>query len=209
MARQSGRHSGSSHPPHQGLGGGVASPSSPAVTPRGGYYQIATGPGGAPLPLSMGFGAPTPDGWVSSNGVAGAAAAAAAAPYKTAAEPFEAFEPGDTGFTAPTTSEVVTSSSGSVMVKFSAHFSGVPGDKVLVCGGCRALGNWEPDAAPSLTWGEGDVWTATLEVPPGTHEYKVCVCGGGCSFRGSAGDIESRNMGGRGAGGEGWGCLWR
>jgi hypothetical protein len=67
----------------------------------------------------------------------------------------------------------VTSSSGSVMVKVSAVFSGVVGDKVLMCGSCRALGNWEPDAAPSLTWGEGDVWTATLEMPPGAHEFKV------------------------------------
>lgn len=62
------------------------------------------------------------------------------------------------------------------MVKFSAHFQGALGDKVLACGGCRALGNWEPDAAPALAWGEGDVWTATLELPPGTHEFKVCVC---------------------------------
>jgi hypothetical protein len=102
-----------------------------------------------------------------------AAAAAAAAPYKTVAEPFEAFEPGDTGYTAPTTAEVVTSSSGSTMVKFTAHFKGELGDRILACGGCRALGNWEPDAAPSLAWGEGDVWTATLELPPGTHEFKV------------------------------------
>ena len=146
----------------------------PAVAPRpprgSGYYQMATGPGGAPLPLSSGFGGQnSEDGWYPPS-----AHSAAAAPYKTAAEPYEAFEPGDTGFSAPTTSEVVTSSSGSVMVKFAAHFSGKLGDKVLVCGGCRALGNWEPDAAPALTWGEGDVWTATLELPPGTHEFKVC-----------------------------------
>eukprot|EP00775_Hariotina_reticulata_P004423 gene4423-4676_t len=36
----------------------------------------------------------------------------------------------------------------------------------------KALGNWEPDAAPALTWGEEDEWTATLEVMPGTHEFK-------------------------------------
>eukprot|EP00879_Flechtneria_rotunda_P023479 GHRR01024836.1.p1 GENE.GHRR01024836.1~~GHRR01024836.1.p1 ORF type:complete len:450 (+),score=164.92 GHRR01024836.1:256-1605(+) len=98
-----------------------------------------------------------------------------AAPHPfTSAPIYEAFEPGDSGFNAPTTAEVVTSASNSVMVKISAFFSGQPGDKVLACGGCRALGNWEPDAAPALTWGDGDVWTATLELPPGTHEFK-CV----------------------------------
>jgi len=50
---------------------------------------------------------------------------------------------------------------------------GEAGDKVCVCGGSKALGNWEPDAAPALTWGEEDEWTATLELVPGTHEFKV------------------------------------
>jgi hypothetical protein len=104
---------------------------------------------------------------------AGPSASSAAQPFFTSAAPYEAFEPGDSGFGAPSSAEVVTSSSGSVMVKVSATFSGVVGDKVLMCGSCRALGNWEPDAAPSLTWGEGDVWTATLEMPPGAHEFKV------------------------------------
>lgn len=115
-----------------------------------------------------------------------AAAAATAAPAAPAAAPhpftsaplYEAFDPGDTGFYSPTTTEIVTSSSGSVMVQVCAHFNGAPGDKVLVCGGSRALGNWEPDAAPALTWRDGNVWTATLEVPSGTHEFKVRGGGG-------------------------------
>jgi hypothetical protein len=73
------------------------------------------------------------------------------------------------------------------MVKFTAHFSGVLGDKVLVCGGCRALGNWEPDVAPALAWGEGDVWTATLELPPGTWEFKVGAGMGGVLVGGEGG----------------------
>lgn len=138
-----------------------------------------------PAPRPFPFGMPRA-GFLSNNSHAAAVstanaptAAVAAAPHPfTSAPLYEAFEPGDTGFYSPTTADIVTSSSGSVMVQVTAHFSGQPGDKVLVCGGTRALGNWEPDAAPSLTWAEGDEWTATLELPAGTHEFKVGRVGG-------------------------------
>ena len=88
--------------------------------------------------------------------------------------PHEApFEPGDTGFNAPSFHEVVGTSAGTVMVKITANFTGDEGNKVVAVGGCRALGRWEPDAAPGLTLCKGDFWTATLELPPGTHEFKV------------------------------------
>jgi hypothetical protein len=51
-----------------------------------------------------------------------------------------------------------------------------------VVGGPPELGAWDAGAAPALTWGEGDVWTATLELPAGEHEFKV----GGGSGRGSS-----------------------
>jgi hypothetical protein len=92
----------------------------------------------------------------------------------SAVVPHEApFEPGDTGFSAPTSAHIVGTSAGTVMVKITARFTGAEGDKVVAVGGCRALGRWEPDAAPSLTLCKGDFWTATLELPPGTHEFKV------------------------------------
>ncbi|KAF8055666.1 rca [Scenedesmus sp. PABB004] len=153
--------------------GGAASAAGGAP---GGAVSAARRPGSSPGP-GTGLGGrlaaphvPAPGGGAG-PGASSVGAAGVPHPF-TEAPPYEAFEPGDSGFSAPTSAEVVTSSSGSVMVKLSAHFSGQVGDKVLVCGGCKALGNWEPDAAPSLTWGEGDVWTATLELPPGTFEFK-------------------------------------
>jgi hypothetical protein len=59
----------------------------------------------------------------SSNGSAAAAAAAGGPHPYTSAPLYEAFEPGDSGFSNPTVAEVVTSASGSVMVKFTAHFA--------------------------------------------------------------------------------------
>jgi hypothetical protein len=50
--------------------------------------------------------------------------------------------------------------------------------RLQVVGGPPELGAWDAGAAPALTWGEGDVWTATLELPAGEHEFKV---GGGDS----------------------------
>ncbi len=37
------------------------------------------------------------------------------------------------------------------------------------------LGGWNPDAAPSMSWSDGDVWTLDLDLPPGEDlEFKVC-----------------------------------
>lgn len=34
-------------------------------------------------------------------------------------------------------------------------------------GGHPALGNWQAEIAPNLHWGEGHLWTATVELPAG------------------------------------------
>jgi hypothetical protein len=65
------------------------------------------------------------------------------------------------------------------MVKLTTTYTAAFGEYLKVVGGPPELGAWDAGAAPALTWGEGDVWTATLELPAGEHEFKVCVCGGG------------------------------
>jgi hypothetical protein len=33
-----------------------------------------------------------------------------------------------------------------------------------------------------MTWGEGDVWSVTLDVPAGRHEFKLVTDMGGAGF---------------------------
>jgi hypothetical protein len=66
-------------------------------------------------------------------------------------------------------------------VKFSTYFKAEFGTFLKVVGGPEQLGAWEVEAAPPLQWSEGDVWSNTLLLPPGAHEFKVGVVGCGCA----------------------------
>jgi hypothetical protein len=50
------------------------------------------------------------------------------------------------------------------------------GQELVLVGSTDALGGWELARAPHMTWNDGDVWTATIELPAGTHvEYKFAL----------------------------------
>lgn len=61
-----------------------------------------------------------------------------------------------------------------ISTKFAAQF----GTFLKAVGGGQQLGEWEPEAAPPLQWAEGDVWSTTLLMPPGSYEFKVRGRGG-------------------------------
>lgn len=69
--------------------------------------------------------------------------------------------------------QLVETSGGNTMVKLTTTYTAAFGEYLKVVGGPVELGAWDAGAAPALTWGDGDVWTATLELPAGTHEFKV------------------------------------
>jgi len=51
------------------------------------------------------------------------------------------------------------------------------GEAHRIVGGHPSLGNWNVDAAPQMSWSEGDVWTLDINVPEGTDlEFKVRRC---------------------------------
>lgn len=48
------------------------------------------------------------------------------------------------------------------------------GDSVKLVGSAPELGDWDLDRAPELSWGDGDVWTTSVELPPGSEvHFKV------------------------------------
>lgn len=47
------------------------------------------------------------------------------------------------------------------------------GETVKLVGSSRELGGWDTGAAPELAWTDGDVWTTTVELPPGDVHFKV------------------------------------
>ncbi|KAI7840404.1 hypothetical protein COHA_005835 [Chlorella ohadii] len=50
------------------------------------------------------------------------------------------------------------------------------GQELVLVGSTDSLGGWELARAPHMTWNEGDLWTATIELPAGTHvEYKFAL----------------------------------
>lgn len=64
-------------------------------------------------------------------------------------------------------------------VKISTKFSAQFGTFLKAVGAPQQLGAWDVVAAPPLQWAEGDVWSSTLLLPPGQHEFKVSVGQGG------------------------------
>lgn len=46
----------------------------------------------------------------------------------------------------------------------------------MLVGADEALGAWDLGRAPHMVWGEGDVWTAQVELPAGVNvEYKFVL----------------------------------
>lgn len=43
------------------------------------------------------------------------------------------------------------------------------GEHLRVVGSAEGLGAWNVEAAPVMTWGEGDVWSVTVDLPAGTE----------------------------------------
>ena len=56
-----------------------------------------------------------------------------------------------------------------LVVKHSVDF----GDTIKVVGDASATGEWDTEEALAMEWEEGDVWTASAELPPEQHEFKV------------------------------------
>lgn len=59
------------------------------------------------------------------------------------------------------------------LVKITAHYHVNFGDSLKVIGSSEEFGAWTAAGAPSMTWGEGDVWTLVVPLGPGEHEFKV------------------------------------
>lgn len=64
-----------------------------------------------------------------------------------------------------------------VSVEFKVGRHTFFGQQVKVVGDNEQLGSWNPEKATALKWGEGDIWTCTMEVPrsAGQLEYKYIL----------------------------------
>ena len=58
--------------------------------------------------------------------------------------------------------------------KISFTFKDKPGKKVFVAG---SFNNWDTNASPLTDCDQTGVYTATLRIPRGSHEYKFVVDG--------------------------------
>jgi Starch binding domain len=47
------------------------------------------------------------------------------------------------------------------------------GETVKLVGSPAELGSWNVGAAPELTWSDGDMWTASVDLAPGDVHFKV------------------------------------
>lgn len=51
------------------------------------------------------------------------------------------------------------------------------GEYHKIVGGHPSLGDWNLDAAPQMSWSDGDTWSADVEIEAGRRiEFKVCTC---------------------------------
>lgn len=61
-------------------------------------------------------------------------------------------------------------------VRFEITLSVDFGDEVLVVGDAENLGSWSLSKAKKLSWHEGDVWSAEIDLPEGEKiEYKYAI----------------------------------
>ncbi|KAK9802949.1 hypothetical protein WJX72_006264 [[Myrmecia] bisecta] len=49
------------------------------------------------------------------------------------------------------------------------------GEIIKAVGESEVLGAWDPQAAPALEWGDGDVWSLVLGMEPGSYVFKCVV----------------------------------
>ena len=88
--------------------------------------------------------------------------------------------------------------SGSTRVRFAVHKRVEYGQCLRVVGDLPELGGWDVQRAPALTWGEGDVWTGELALPPNSSpSFKFVVCSKKEAVEWEAG--ENRSTGGAAA----------
>jgi hypothetical protein len=81
---------------------------------------------------------------------------------------------------ATTAAAATTAQKNKVKVRFWLQFRVEYGQSVVVVGGSPDLGNWVLADGVPLTWSEGDMWNASVDLPAGTvTEYKYVVVGQG------------------------------
>ncbi|KAL4529306.1 hypothetical protein Ndes2526B_g04135 [Nannochloris sp. 'desiccata'] len=77
-----------------------------------------------------------------------------------------------TAYMETETSETATPAS-TLQLTVSLKLSVAYGEHIRLVGNSSEFGSWELEGAPELTWTEGDIWTATLDLPAGfSSEYK-------------------------------------
>lgn len=77
--------------------------------------------------------------------------------------------------TAASPAPVVLAAAPSVPINFQIQYKTDFGQVLKVVGAGDIFGEWTPKDAPVLEWGEDDVWSATLNLPPGSYEFKFVV----------------------------------
>ena len=78
---------------------------------------------------------------------------------------------------SPVARDYAALSGATITVDFEIHYQAVFGQDVRLLGSHHALGAWDQTRAVPLTWTEGDVWTATVDLPAGgIFFYKYLVC---------------------------------
>ena len=67
-----------------------------------------------------------------------------------------------------------------VIVRFSVVFVTKPGQNLVLLGGHPKLGNWVEHQAVRMSWTEGHLWTAEVELPcSSAYFYKYAIQEGG------------------------------
>lgn len=81
-----------------------------------------------------------------------------------------------TGAAGLPAAQLSTQPAPSVLVAFEVFQCALQfGDGLRLAGSCAELGAWNPLAAPTLEWCEGDRWACQLALPPGQHTFKLVI----------------------------------
>lgn len=59
-----------------------------------------------------------------------------------------------------------------MVVIFSVRYPTAWGERIAVTGSCPELGSWDLRTSPLMTYGEGDIWSLALELPPDLPEFE-------------------------------------
>ena len=77
---------------------------------------------------------------------------------------------------SPVARDYAALSGAKITVDFEIHYEAVFGQEVQLLGSHDALGAWDQGRAVTLSWNQGDVWTASVELPAGgIFFYKYVV----------------------------------